>query len=124
MLLIQIWNRSPIGRDQSDALPRALQDAARTVLVPPPQSFLDLRTPTTDEIVVCDGGGCAETSVDLAAPIILIVERISGARPERERRLALARALGEAAKSVLGSQRPVHVLIRDPRLEANVHWTG
>lgn len=124
MLLIQIWNRPPIGRDQSDALPRALQAAARSVPVPLPQMFLGLRTPTTDECVLCDGGSCAETSVDLAAPLVLIAERIGGARPKREQRLALARALGEAAKSVLGPQRQVRVLVRDSRLETDAHWTG
>ena len=123
MLLVQIWNRLPIGRDQSDALPRALQAAARTVLVPPSQTS-GLRTPTTDETVLCDGGGGSETTVDLTAPLILIVERISGTRTKHPQRMALARALGEAAKSVLGPQRQVRVLVRDSHPKTDAHWTG
>ena len=112
MLLIQIWNRLPIGRDQSDALPRALTDAARQALAKPPQTLLDLHEPAINDIVVCNGGDGAESVVNFAAPMVLIVECIGGVQPNPSERVALARGLGEAAKSATGSTRPVHVLVR------------
>ncbi|MDO8622269.1 MAG: hypothetical protein Q7R80_03500 [bacterium] len=124
MLLIQIWNRLPIGRDQSDALPRALVDAARQALPAQPQTLLDLHAPATNDVVVCNGGDGAESSVDLAAPMILIAECIGGVQPDRAQRTALARALGEAAKSTLGSARSVHVLVREARPSLDAHWSG
>ena len=123
MLLIQIWNRRPIGRDQSDALPRALADAAHRTLVRPPQTLLDLRARTTAEVVVCDGGSGAETAVDMDAPIVLIAEYIGDASLHVHSS-ALARALGEAAQSVVGKQRLVHVLIRRTHPKTDAYWSG